>query len=195
MRKTIIIIVTLLAFISCKNEIKSDKLTITDSTKKIVIKLAVEKTIDSLIINDELENHLSYVFNMVDSFVGWNYPIVYALNFNKEKIFISVGKSYGIYGGQDSSFGNIGFFLYKNKIIQIQDFFDDSKFNNYYDASVLKMYNDTVLSPYAYKKGKEIQANWDLNLSIQLLYIKLLQTDSGMIRIEEKLGNGMYDFK
>lgn len=166
----------------------------TAKEQKISKKQSVS-TIDSLIVCKQLKEKLLYAFDRVDSFPGWEHPIVYIVSFRMHDIYISIGKSIAVHGGNKKDYGCVGYFFYGNKLIQIFDFLNNKENANYYNANWLNYYNDTILSPYGFKNGHKVDIIFDLNLTIPLLSLTLEKIDSGLIVVSENLGKGEYDFK
>lgn len=152
-------------------------------------------TFDSLILDKQLKQKILYVFDKVDSFPGWEYPIVYAISFKVNDISISIGKSIESYARDKKEYGCVGYLIYENRIIQIFDSLNNNANIKYYNSKWLNLYNDTILSPYAYNNGRKVDVIFDLNLTIPMLNLKLEKSNSELIVVSENLADGKYDYK
>ncbi len=181
----VVIILMMVAINSCKIEPPQSTI-ITKLNKEDNISDQNRDCIDSLITSKELRQYLMYSFKKVDSLPDWSYPIIYSIVFNKDNIIILVKKSPTIIVGTDN-YGCIGYYMYNNRIIQILDYYGNTKNQIYYASDLLSYLSDTIISPYNYINGIKEDAIMDLNLNCPRLYLDLEITDSTINIIEDKL--------
>lgn len=142
--------------------------------------------LEKFILSKDLADHLLYVMQRVDSLPRWNFPIIYALTFYGDTIEISVQKSPILVKGA-ANHGIIGYYSYGQNTIQIIDHYDSVKVQEYYDYSALKELNDTVVASYLYENGGKHNHIDDLNLTMQLSYLKLKRINERLSVLEEHL--------